>query len=131
MKKNVLLILLFSFFFGIAVFAQDEGVGPTWGVTLEREVALADIEEKQYQNVLIELKAADLGAEFAKGVKVVVIDRSTGKKIYKKRFSKSYLYAFPDGEIQVGKGNALTQIILYKSQYTNDWLMILKEKGIY
>ena len=34
----------------------------------------------------------------------------TGKKLYSKRFSKSYLYAFSDGTIQVGKGNALLNL---------------------
>ena len=58
-------------------------------------------------------------------------DNNTGKKIYRKRFSKSYLYVFSDGTIEVGKGNALTQIILFKYKDGSGWGMILKERGIY
>lgn len=53
------------------------------------------------------------------------------KEYTKKRFSKSYLYAFSDGTIQVGKGNALTQLILYKSKEYDVWLLEIRKKGIY
>lgn len=52
-------------------------------------------------------------------------------KTYSKRFSKSYLYAFSDGTIQVGKGNALTQITLFKSKEYSVWLMGIRKNGIY
>ena len=51
----------------------------------------------------------------------------TGKKLYSKRFSKSYLYAFSDGTIQVGKGNALTQLTLFKSKEYSVWLMEIRK----
>jgi len=38
---------------------------------------------------------------------------------------------FSDGTIEVGKGNALTQIILFKYKDGSGWGMILKERGIY
>lgn len=128
-KKFVLaLALLLS---TTVVIAQTESVKPTYGVTLEREVAFALIEKDTYFDVVVELKAAQFADMFVEGVKVTVKDAKTGKKIYKKRFSKSYLYAFSDGTIEVGKGNALTQLVLSKSTESREWLMQIKEKGIY
>ena len=125
--KNILVTLLFALS-TISLFAQSESVKPTQGVTIEREVSFANINNKEYSNIIVEIKAAELGDAFADGVRVIIRD-STGKRIYRKRFPKSYLYAFSDGTIQVGKGNALTQLSLYKSN--GRWLMNLKEKGIY
>ena len=115
----------------IGVFAQSESVNPTFGVELDREVALAIIEKETYKDVIVELKSADFGAWFVSGVKVIVKDAKSGKSIYKKRFSNSYLYAFSNGAIQVGKGNALTQLILSKSDEYDVWFMEIREKGIY
>jgi len=117
--------------FAISSFAQSESAKPTFGVELEREVSFAIIEKETYRNVIVNLKSADFGDLFVEGVKITVTDAETGKKIYKKRFSKSYLYAFSEGTIQVGKGNALTQLILSKSKYDSKWIMEIKEKGIY
>lgn len=129
MKRSVLIFaLLFS---AIISFAQTESAKPTFGVTLEREVAFAIIEKEHYFDVVVELKAAQFADMFVTGVKVSVKNAKTGKKIYKKRFSKSYLYAFSGGTIQVGKGNALTQLFLSKSTESGEWLMQIKEKGIY
>jgi len=124
--KNILAIFIFAFS-TISAFAQSESVKPTLGVTIEREVSFATINNKDYSYIIVELKAAEL-SYFAEGVRVIVRD-SSGKRIYRKRFPKSYLYAFSDGTIQIGKGNALTQLSLYKSN--GRWLMNLKEKGIY
>lgn len=127
MKKLLVLILALLF---IPSLGKSESAKPTFGVTMEREVALAQIEKKFYANVIVELKAAAISDLFVEGVKVVVKDGSTGERVYKKRFSKSYLYGFSDGTIQVGKGNPLTQISLYKTD-DGTWQMIIKEKGIY
>lgn len=108
---------------------QSESAKPTFGVTLERDCNAVMIEKKIYYNVTIELKAAEITDLFTEGVKVTVTDEN-GKKIYKKRFSKSYLYAFPSGTIHVGKGNAITQVTLYRNKDKN-WEAIIKEKGIY
>ena len=127
MKK---LLVLFVFVFSIiSAFAQSESVKPTFGVNLERVVSYASINGETHTNLTVELRAAELGDPFVEGVRVIVTDNETGKKIYEKRFWKSYLYAFSDGTIEVGKGNALTQISLYKSK--GDWIMNLREKGIY
>ena len=130
--KNLLSVTL-AFIFSITTsFAQRETAKPTHDVTVEREIAYATIEKKEYKNVTITLKAAPLsGNVFTDGIKVIVTDNATGKKIYQKRFSKSYLYAFSDGQLQVGKGNALTQIIISKSKYGDYWNLELREKGIY
>ncbi|MGJ1082129.1 hypothetical protein ACR77Z_15610 [Bacteroides fragilis] len=111
MKKAIITFLFFLC--SIVTFAQSESAKPTFGVELDREVAIAIIEKETYKDVVVELKSADLGDLFVDGVKITVKDAKTGKRIYKKRFSKSYLYAFSDGTIQVGKGNALTQLILW------------------
>ena len=129
MRKIVITFLLF--FCTIEFFAQSESVKPTFGVELDREVTIAIIEKETYQDVIVELKSADLGDLFVEGVKITVKDAKTGEKIYKKRFSKSYLYAFSDGTIQVGKGNALTQLTLYKSKEYGVWLMKIRKNGIY
>lgn len=129
MKK---VIITFSFLLcSIMLFAQSESAKPTFGVELEREVAFAIIEKEIFNDVIVELKSADIGDLFVEGVKITIRDAKTGKKLYKKRFSKSYLYAFSDGSIQVGKGNALTQVILYKSKEYDAWLMEVRRKGIY
>ena len=127
--KKVFVVFLFIFS-TVSTFAQSEGesVKPIGGITLYRNVSLAAIEQNNYLDVIVKFKAAELGDYFTNGVKVVV---NTGKKIYRKRFSKSYLYVFSDGTIEVGKGNALTQIILFKYKDGSGWGMILKERGIY
>ena len=129
MRKTIItfLFLLCS----IVTFAQNESVKPTFGVELDREVALAMIEKETFKDVVVELKSVDFGDLFVDGVKITVKDAKTGERIYKKRFSKSYLYAFSDGTIEVGKGNALTQLILYKSKEYDVWLLVIRKKGIY
>ena len=129
MKKLITALLFFMV--AIGVFAQSESVNPTFGVELDREAALAIIEKETYKDVIVELKSADFGAWFVSGVKVIVKDAKSGKSIYKKRFSNSYLYAFSNGAIQVGKGNALTQLILSKSDEYDVWFMEIREKGLY
>lgn len=44
---------------------------------------------------------------------------------------KTHLYAYSDGSIQVGKGNALTQLILGKPEEDGFWVMKIRENGIY
>ena len=129
MRKAIITFLILQC--TMMTFAQSESVKPTFGVELDREVALAIIEKETFEDVVVELKSADLGNFFVDGVKITVKDAKTGKKIYKKRFSKSYLYAFSDGTIQVGKGNALIQLILYKSKEYDVWLLEIRKKGIY
>ena len=129
MRKAIITFLFFLC--SIVTFAQSESAKPTFGVELDREVALAIIEKETFKDVVVELKSADLGDLFIEGVKITVKDAKTGKRIYKKRFSKSYLYAFSDGTIQVGRGNALTQLILYKSKEYDVWLLEIRKKGIY
>ena len=126
MKKAIITFLFLIC--TIMTFAQEESVKPTYGVELDREVALAVIEKVNYEDVIVELKSSDFLDD---GVKITVKDAKTGKKIYKKNFKKSYLYAFSDGTIVVGKGNALTQVILQKSEKHDVWLAEIREKGIY
>lgn len=53
-----------------------------------------------------------------------------GNKIYKKRFSKSFLYAYSDGSIYIARGNALTQVHVRKSS-SGEWEAKIRAKGIY
>lgn len=127
--KKAMFVFLF-FLCSIIVFAQSESSKPTRGVELDREVGLAIIEGEVYEDVVVELKSADFGS-FVSGVKITVKEAKTGKKIYKKRFSKSMLYGFSDGSIQVGKGNVLTQLMLFKSDELGAWVLSIREKGLY
>lgn len=127
--KKVASLLILSLF-ALLSFAEDpESVRPTYGIKTERVVSVALIDDRRYFDVTVEMNVAEI-TSFSEGVKVVVRDEK-GKKVYKKRFSQSLFYAYSDGTIQIGKGNALTNMILYKSKDDGQWYMILKEKGIY
>lgn len=126
--KRIILSLFMVIWTAIS-FAQ-ESVKPSYGVKIERPVSIALINGNTYHDVTVELSSADIIDMFVEGVKVTVRDKD-GKKIYKKRFSKSRLYAFSDGTIQIGYGNAVTNMILYKNSDTRKWYMELREKGIY
>jgi hypothetical protein len=131
MKKLFLVMLLVCI--SVCSIAQtdtkSESAKPTFGVTVERDCNAVMIEKKIYYNVTVELKAAEITDLFSEGVKVTVTDEN-GKKIYKKRFSKSFLYAFPSGTIKVGRGYAIMQVTLYRNKDEN-WEAIIREKGIY
>ena len=62
MKKVIIIFLVF--FYAIVSFAQSESAKPTFGVKLDREVAVAKIEKETYQDVIVELRSADLGDLF-------------------------------------------------------------------
>ena len=109
--------------------ARGENAKPLHGITLYREVSEATINKTRYAEVTVKIKAADIAPLSAKGVKVVVTDDATGKKVYRKRFLRSRLWAFSDGDIEIGDGNALTHAIICKEG--GRWTMRLKEKGIY
>ena len=64
-------------------------------------------------------------------INVSANDSSSHEIISCKRFSKPYLYAFSDGSIQVGKGNALIQLTLFKPEEYNVWLMEMRKNGLY
>ena len=123
--KQIFIVMLCVFLFSMKVMAEK----PVYGIELDREVEMAIIEGETYWNVVIELKSDD---DFSSGVKILVKDSMTGKKIYKKKFKKSYLYVFtPEGTVVVGVGDALTQVIIGKSNETGSWLAKIREKGIY
>lgn len=84
MQKVIATLLLY--FSIIASSAQSESVKPTFGVELDREVAYAIIEGKIHTDVILELKAASFGDLFSSGVKIIVKDAKTGKKISKNVF---------------------------------------------
>ena len=92
--KKFLLSLVFVLSVMLS-FAQSESIKPTFGVTLEREVAFALIEKEAFKDVVVELKAAEIAELFAEGVKVTVKDAMTGKKIFKKGFPSHISMPFP------------------------------------
>ena len=100
---NTVFVVFLFIFSTVSTFAQSEGesVKPIGGITLYRNVSLAAIEQNNYLDVIVKFKAAELGDYFTNSVK------------------------------EVGKGNALTQIILFKYKDGRGWGMILKERGIY
>lgn len=137
MKKTVLLFMAMFLLLGTSsVMATQitkdttESVSPSIGVTVYRSCAYATIEKDEYENVEIEITAADFRDKW-EGVKIIVTSLDTGEKIYSRHFSKSYLYGFSDKSIVVGKGNILTQVTIWKSSLTGHWLAEIKEKGIY
>lgn len=126
MKK--LLLILFLFTCSISFAQETETAKPTFGVTVERFIHYASINGKLHSDVTVSIRAAELTNEFVEGVRVVIKD-SNNKIIHRKRYWDSYLYGFSNGVIQVGKGNVLTQIIIQKDG--NQWIMELRDKGIY
>ena len=48
---------------------------------MDREVAVAKIEKETYQDVIVELRSADLGDLFTEGVKIIIKDAKTGKTV--------------------------------------------------
>ncbi|MBQ8050817.1 MAG: hypothetical protein IJ197_04495 [Bacteroidaceae bacterium] len=129
--KNLFTIIIFLLF-PIFLWAEgeSESAKPTFGVTVEREIAFAIVEEIPCSDVIVELKSSQFTA-LSTWVKVTIRDAHTGKKLYKKRFNGSYLYGFSSGDIVVGKGNILTQVAIYKFKDTGRWGLQIKEKGIY
>ena len=79
MKKVIIIFLVF--FYAIVSFVQSESVKPTFGAKLDREVAVAKIEKETYQDVIVELRSADLGDLFTEGVKIIMKDAKTGKTV--------------------------------------------------
>lgn len=145
--KNIFSLLLL--FISLAAAAQ-ENIRPTFDVRLEREVSSIKIDNKEYDDVVIEIDADAYKTQSSKtvnspgkdfiygiyiedvdydGVRIAVKKKETDKTIYKKRFKKSFLYGLPDGTIKVGKDYVLTQLIISKKD--GIWTALLKEKGIY
>ena len=69
------------FFYAIVSFVKSESVKTTFGAKLDREVAVAKIEKENYQDVIVELRSADLGDLFTEGVKIIMKDAKTGKTV--------------------------------------------------
>lgn len=44
-------------------------------------MAVAKIEKETYQDVIVELRSADLGDLFTEGVKIIIKDAKTGKTV--------------------------------------------------
>lgn len=133
MKK----ILCFTFFVltTLCAIAQDgkqetESAKPTFNVTVKRDIDIAVINGKTFNNIKVEFRAAAINADFVDGVRVIAKDNLTNKKIYTHRFWKSYLYVFSDNSVQIGKGNATTEALCFKN-YDGKWYLTIKEDGIY
>lgn len=105
--------------------SDDDKTKPTYDVDLERNVSDVIIgDELLSGDYVVTLKAGD-----KKGVRVKVRNKATGLTAYRKNFSKSYLYGLSDNTLLVGKGDILTQVIVWKED--GKWIVMIKEKGIY
>lgn len=109
--------------------AQAESVKPTFDVSFDRPVAIAEIEGKNYENVIVKLNVS-ANTRYYNGVYVTVKDPVSRKIILNKSLRKAYLYGFSDGTITVGKGNVVDYMVLYKKE-EGKWIMRFREKGLY
>ena len=130
MKK----ILFFTFFVltTLCAIAQDgkqetESAKPTFNVTVKRDIDIAGINGKTFNNIKVEFRAAAI-SDFVDGVRVIVRDNLSNKKIYNHRFWQSYLYVFRDNSVQIGKGNATTEVLCFKS-YDGKWYLTINTMG--
>ena len=130
MKKTLLLFAMLLAFTS-NVFAQEKAK-PLIDQEVMRKVALIDIEGTTYENVVVSMKSTSPDYFITDAYKVrVVITDSTGKKIWKKTLKNVFLYVFPKGQVQIGKGG-FDQIVIQKSSYTDDFIGKIREKeGIY
>ena len=138
MKKTLLLFTMLLAFalnvsaqeFNVNVFARKEA-NPVTDQKVVRKVALIDIEGATYENVVVSMKSTSPD-DFTDKYKVrVVITDSTGKKIWKKTLKNVFLYVFPKGQVQIGKGG-FDQIVIQKSSNTDDFIGKIREKeGVY
>ena len=128
--KKILLLFAMLLTFTVKVFAQEKA-NPVTDQKVVRKVALIDIEGTTYENVVVSLKSTSPD-DFTDKYKVrVVITDSTGKKIWKKTLKNVFLYVFPKGQVQIGKGG-FDQIVIQKSSYTDDFIGKIREKeGVY
>ena len=138
MKKTLLLFaMLLAFTLNVSaqeltlnVFERKEA-NPVTDQKVVRKVALIDIEGATYENVVVSMKSTSPD-DFTDKYKVrVVITDSTGKKIWKKTLKNVFLYVFPKGQVQIGKGG-FDQIVIQKSSNTDDFIGKIREKeGVY
>ena len=130
MIKKILLLIAFIL---CTLSIWSESIKPIYGIKIERETSTSIIEQTEHfdKTFIVEIDAADV-VDFKAGVKVTVKDKKNNKKIYKKRFPKSYLYYDSKWDVYiVGKGDALTQVILVRSKDGKEWILEIREKGIY
>ena len=138
--KKILLLFAMLLTFTLNVFAQEFNVNvfarkeanPVTDQKVVRKVALIDIEGATYENVVVSMKSTSPDGIITDKYKVkVVITDSKGKKIWKKTLKNVFLYVFPKGQVQIGKGG-FDQIVIQKSSNTDDFIGKIREKeGIY
>lgn len=109
---DIKILLIYTFLSFTNTIYSQETVHPLFDTEIVRNVLSIDIEGKEYKNVLVTLKSISPDYFFSDQfrVKVIVEDRD-GFKIWKKTLKNAYLYAFSDGQIQVGQPN-FNQIII-------------------
>lgn len=139
MKKLLLLCLMVATILNaLAQNKQENNTAyPTHGIVLEKDISSAYINGSLYKEISVKLDAADYGdrnffEQEIEGVKITIRDKK-GKKIYKKRFKNALLYVFPDGKIQVGRGNRGSNVVTYLQMGKEKivgWVMAFDEKGL-
>ena len=110
--------------------AYTEAAFPTFNVRFERDIAVAIIENKVFQDVIVEIEVtpAYKDKEY-KGINIYVKD-SKKKKIYKNSFPRSYLYGYGDKSLQIGIDNVLLQMVIFKAD-NDQWVLFVRDRGIY
>lgn len=116
MKK--LLFIAAFLLSAIGTYAQGE-VNPSFNVNVEKIVAHFDIEGKGYDNVAASFTSKN--TEKKNTVTIIVVNDKR-KKVYKKTISNSFLYVYPNGQIEVGKPD-FTQVVVGESNVSsNRWI---------
>lgn len=138
MKKYVLLLLaIVTILFFAFAQSEPETAEPSYGVEIQRRCAILDIEGKEYENALVELKSNDPDYNFTDKSHVNVkatITLPTGeqKVVYKKKIKDSYLFIFRNGQIQVGRPNFDKIVITPSSTKEGIYYGTINEKeGVY
>ena len=141
MKRTILIMISF-FALTFTSFAQSyeepESAKPSYGTEIVRKCVAIDIEGVTHKDVVVTLKSSsypDLSGRYK--VKILIEDKN-GKEIYKKAIKDSYLYIFPNGQIQVGKPN-FDKVVIQRGStlgatdnLKDKWLGVIREKeGVY
>ena len=133
MKKFIMIFaLLIVSVMSYAQVLKSETTRPLMGAEIVRHCSSFDIEGIKYEDVTVTLKSNEPDYIFVTNSKVkVTVTDANGLKVWSKSFKKAYLYVFSSGQTHVGRPK-FTQLFIDKSNYSKDWIGIVREKeGVY
>lgn len=120
------ILLSFLLVFMLAVPAMAETATPTYSAHVNRHLTVIKIEDKLHHQVDVDIIA--YSGLIRTGVKVVVTD-SEGNRIFAKRLRRLQLYVFEGGQLQVGRGNEYSMILIDLIT-PNNWVGAIRKKGV-